>query len=524
MWSPFVTAPFRGPMTYLVMTSAALAAALPLPAIAQSLIQRTITVDGNLADWTAAPNILTNAPQSSTDAVGAGDLDAPVQSTGRDLAGFAYTWDDANLYLQVTRAGSVSNTTDWWFYIDKNADGLLQSGEAVLRVSWQGSNRSTARSLCSYVAAASGGDGIQNAGGNADGYDMPGTLGACTAMLPNFTGGDASGLRMETLLPWSALGFSGPTSLGFHVASSNGGNLPTQLDDNMNGPAGSNFLLFTDNRIEKTATVAQIASGQSFAYALTLRNLSATASANITVTDALPTGVTYASHSAPGSSTATYDAGTRTLSWYVPSIAAASSATLTLSVVAGPLGADNVVINIANIANRDANASNNTASAAVNVIAAAYRVTKTVAAISDPISGANNPRSIPGGVSEYTITAANLGGLSDAGSLRIVDPLPVNTSAYVADIGAPGSGPVVFVDGAPLSGLTYTYSGLASLSDSLEFSADGGVTWSYVPTAASGGCDANVTHVRVRPGGVFASGVGVAPAPNFSVRLRVCIK
>jgi len=222
------------------------------------------------------------------------------------------------------------------------------------------------------------------------------------ALWPNLTGGDASGLRMETLLPWSALGFSGPTSLGFHVASSNGANLPAQLDDNMTGPAGSNFLLFTDHRIEKTATVAQIASGQGFSYALTLRNLSATGSANITVRDALPIGVTYVSYSAPGSSTAAYDAGTRTLSWYVPSIGATSSATLTLNVVAGPAGADNVVINTAQITNRDANASNNSASAAVNVIAAAYRVTKTVAAISDPISGASNPRSIPGAISEYT--------------------------------------------------------------------------------------------------------------------------
>src|SRR5262245_46360434 len=209
MWSPF---PFRVALTHLVMTSAALVAVLPLPAVAQGLIQRTITIDGNLADWTAPPNILTNAAQSSTDAVGAGDLDAPVQSTGRDLAGFAYTWDDTNLYLQVTRAGSVSNTTDWWFYIDKNADGLLQSGENVLRVSWQGSNRSTTRTLCTYTAVAPGGDPIVSPStGQADGYDMPGTLGACAALAPNPAGGDNTGLRMETWLPWSALGFSGPT-------------------------------------------------------------------------------------------------------------------------------------------------------------------------------------------------------------------------------------------------------------------------------------------------------------------------
>ena len=160
MWSSFVPARAHVLLKYLVTTSAALAAVLPLPATAQTLIQRTITVDGDLADWTTPPNILTNTPQSATDAVGAGDLDAPVQSTGRDLAGFAYTWDSTNLYLQVTRAGSVSNTTDWWFYIDNNANGFQQSGENVLRVSWQGSNRSTARSLCTYTAVASGGDPI----------------------------------------------------------------------------------------------------------------------------------------------------------------------------------------------------------------------------------------------------------------------------------------------------------------------------------------------------------------------------
>jgi uncharacterized repeat protein (TIGR01451 family) len=291
----------------------------------------------------------------------------------------------------------------------------------------------------------------------------------------------------------------------------------------MNGPGGSSFLLFTDNRIEKTASVAQIASGQSFAYALTVRNLSATTSANITVTDVLPTGVTYASHGAPAGSTATYTAGTRTLSWYVPSIASASSVTLTLGVVAGSAGADTLVVNTADITSVDVNASNNTASAAVNVIAAAYRITKSVAAFADPISGTSNPRSIPGAVSEYSIAATNLGGLSDADSLRIVDPVPSNTSAYVADVGAPGSGPVAFLDGAPSSGLAYSYGGLASVTDSLEFSADGGITWSYVPTPAAGGCDANVTHVRVRPNGVFASGLGVAPAPSFSVKLRVCI-
>ncbi len=418
------------------MAMLALIALTPLPGHAQTLIQRTITIDGAFTDWTQSTNILTNTGQFSTDLVGTGDRDAPVQSSGRDLAKFAYTWDSTNPYLYVERAGSVSNVTDWWFYIDTNADGKMQSGEKVLRVNWSGSTRSTGREICNYVQSATGGDPVVSAStGKADGYDMPGTITGCTTISPAQSGGGSTGLQMETSLSWTSRGFTGPSAVGFHISSSNGANIPAQLDDNMDGPGGSNFLFFADHSIEKTTSASTVASGVNYTYSLKLSNLSSATSSNIVVTDVLPAGITYVSHTPPAGTTATYTAATRTLSWSIPTIAATSSLTLTITVTAGPVSANTTVANTANITSLDQNSANNTSSVSVDIVAASFTLLKTVLLISDPVNGTSNPRSIPGAISEYTITATNFGGLSDAGSVKIVDPIPTNTKMYVADLG-----------------------------------------------------------------------------------------
>jgi uncharacterized repeat protein (TIGR01451 family) len=149
---------------------------------------------------------------------------------------------------------------------------------------------------------------------------------------------------------------------------------------------------------------------------------------------------------------------------------------------------------------------------------------KSSVAVSDPINGAVNPRRIPGGVVEYTIVVTNQGaGASDANSIRLADPIPANTDLVVADIGGAGSGPVAFTQGTPTSGLTYTFTSLASLVDSLEFSNNGGATWTYVPTPDGNGVDSAVTHVRVSPTGAFAAKTGVT-GPSFTIRLRVRVE
>ncbi len=148
-------------------------------------------------------------------------------------------------------------------------------------------------------------------------------------------------------------------------------------------------------------------------------------------------------------------------------------------------------------------------------------IVKSLLTLSDPVNGASNPRAIPGAVIEYTVIVSNQGaGSSDADSIRFSDPIPVPSQLIVDDIAGPGSGPVAFTQGVPTSALSYSFASLASLADDLEFSNDGGATWSYVPTPDANGADPAVTHLRVSPSGTFAAKTGVT-GPSFTLRFRV---
>lgn len=146
---------------------------------------------------------------------------------------------------------------------------------------------------------------------------------------------------------------------------------------------------------------------------------------------------------------------------------------------------------------------------------------KTVSVYSDPINNTTNPKSIPGSMQIYTVRLTNQGaGTVDNNTISIVDAIPANTAMYVLDIGSAGSGPVAFSNGSPSSTLTYTYTALNSGADNLEFSNNGGTTWSYSPTANANGCDPAITNIRVRPQGTMAANTG-AGSPYFEIRFRV---
>jgi hypothetical protein len=104
----------------------------------------------------------------------------------------------------------------------------------------------------------------------------------------------------------------------------------------------------------------------------------------------------------------------------------------------------------------------------------------------------------------------------------ITDTIPVGSSLIVSDIGGAGSGPLIFTDGSPASGLTYTFTSLGSTTDDLEFSSDGGASFSYTPIPDVNGADANVTDMRINPKGVFLPSSG-AGNPGFSIVFRVRI-
>jgi hypothetical protein len=130
-----------------------------------------MTVDGNMADWAVIHADLDN---NVCDGPPIADRDAPVQSTGRDLTHFAFTWDATSIYLFTSRAGSANNVQRFVYYADIDNDGLMETGEPVIGANWSGSTRLVEVYLFQYVAVAAGGDPMVDGGGFADGYTLPG--------------------------------------------------------------------------------------------------------------------------------------------------------------------------------------------------------------------------------------------------------------------------------------------------------------------------------------------------------------
>ncbi len=149
-----------------------------------------------------------------------------------------------------------------------------------------------------------------------------------------------------------------------------------------------------------------------------------------------------------------------------------------------------------------------------------YDLHKTVVTFSDPYSGAN-PKAIPGAVMLYTIALGNSGlGAADLDSLVITEAVPAGTALIVTDFDAGNPGPVAFVDGAPASGLSYTFLGLGSAGDDVGFSNDGGASYGYTPTPGADGADIGVTHVRIAPKGT-ARFTGADPVATFLLKVAV---
>jgi hypothetical protein len=133
---------------------------------------------------------------------------------------------------------------------------------------------------------------------------------------------------------------------------------------------------------------------------------------------------------------------------------------------------------------------------------------------SDPVSGTTDPLAIPGAYVHYTITVANPAVYPiDADTLVVIDGTPANLAMFVNGL-LSGSAPVLFQDGATSSTLTVTYADLASSTDDIDFSNDGGTTWTYTPVPDGTGFDSAVTNFRIRPKGTMAA------SSSFSLIVR----
>lgn len=522
-----------------------------------AVIQRSIVIDGDISDWRTSPDISTNPDQASTDAEGSSgncsnpiqpdeDQDCVVQSTGRDLERFAYTFDNTNLYMLVGRYASTSNTTDWWFYLDLDADGLMNASDRVLHVDWKGTNGKTIRTLYAYAPADSNGDPLQDPDtGLGDGYDMPGTVTNGNQLDPNNnapTGGSTSGFNdgkeMEIEIAWTTLvpSASGPFSVGFHIASSNSTNIPQQLDDNMDGPAGGATLVFSDPFVEKSGPTRG-ASEFPLQFTITVGNNGPDTALGLKVRDdctrlatdrplAAGESLEYATHSV---STGSYDPNDDPADdpdlgagiWDLGNLAIGTTETLTLYctvTVDDPVEITNTA-ELADFksADTDTSAASNTASndTPVEVVPLpSLTVLKTSTVTHDPVNGGGNPKRIPAACVEYTVQVVNTG-RGEAETVEVSDMLPGGVTLFTGSFasGADECGgttttgstladsPIEFVpdidgDDSSPDPLVYDFGGLGDSSDSIVFldAAD-------APITPNGGFDPDVATIVVRPDG-----------------------
>lgn len=497
-----------------------------------------ISVDGNMNDWAPVhadlDNNVCDGPANSLT-----DRDAPVQSTGRDLTHFAFTFDATNVYLFTERVGSASNTQSFVYYADVDNDTLMETGEPVIGVTWRGSNRTINVYLFTYVSQAPAGDPMVDGNGYADGYTLPGSF----ANVPSTgnpsrsgTWGSADGKQMEFFVTWAELGLAPNTPFTFHVSSSNASlgasSFTAQIDDNLSGCGGRLGTMmqigvtFTPN-LSLTGII-----GQSVTAAHTLTNIgNADDSFDFAATisgDFTPAVTYYEDTDNSGTLTAGDTLLTDTDGDSLPNTGVlAPGASITVLIVYDvPAGASSgdIATVVSTAASDFEPLANDTVTDTITAVAPPnLQVTKDIATISDPFNLTTNPKAIPGGVVEYTITVANEGqGIADADSLEVSDSIPTNGCLIVDDIAGAGSGPVLFVDGSPSSNLSYSFVSLGSQIDDLEFSNDGGLTFNYAPVPGATGCDLSVTDIRINPTGEFAAETGAGlPSAGFSFRMLV---
>jgi uncharacterized repeat protein (TIGR01451 family) len=150
----------------------------------------------------------------------------------------------------------------------------------------------------------------------------------------------------------------------------------------------------------------------------------------------------------------------------------------------------------------------------------ALTVSKNSQTILDPVN-TSNYKAIPSSIVEYSIGVENSGyGYVDINTTVITDPIAPGTTFY---FGSPIN-PATFVDGLNASGLSFTFTSLASTTDDIGFSNDGGSTF-ITPNVDVNGFDITsppINYISLNPKGEFRGSDGVNnPSMQINFRVRV---
>jgi hypothetical protein len=137
----------------------------------------------------------------------------------------------------------------------------------------------------------------------------------------------------------------------------------------------------------------------------------------------------------------------------------------------------------------------------------------------DPVVGTSFPKALPGSRRRVAVGVTNPDIVPlDAGSLVVAVPTPEGALVALDGDGATSGAAIRLADGQPSAGVTIRYTGPADAGDDVDFSADGGATWTYAPVAGNLASEKAITNVRIRPQGTLARQSGFSVWLPYLVR------
>jgi uncharacterized repeat protein (TIGR01451 family) len=359
-------------------------------------------------------------------------------------------------------------------------------------------------SIASTVGTVSGGGLATGLGGDM-GFSPTGTLYLAAGTNLYTISGTTSALVGATGVPTAIAGLAFATDGSLYASETTAGNSLIYKLSTTTGAGtlvGSssatltdlgNLPAFADLAITKTAT-SGFAVGQNATYSLSVKNNGPqSASGTITVSDTLPSGLSYVSASGTGwACGAAGSVVTCTNAGPVANGVTMNAITVTVAVASGAVPS---VTNTATVTDTtfDTVPANNSSS-----------VTKTVMNVALQKSVSPTGSQVPGTDLVYTVAFTNTGGAA-ASTFVISDPIPANTDFKVGSV----------TNSLGTTGLTVV----------VAYSNNSGTTWTYTPVSGGGGAgagyDRSVTNVRwTFTGNLSQTSPNNAGSVSFTARIR----
>lgn len=303
------------------------------------------------------------------------------------------------------------------------------------------------------------------------------------------------------------------------TAIPSGGNSGFTLDASISLPFTGEVCtsdIITVKTLDSTNSTPSV--GDTVSYALDVTNNGPFPINDLTLTDNLPSGISYLSDT-PGSTTTgttSYDEATGL--WTIGTLAQAETVRLILSGTIDS-GSENLTLTNTTTAATspsiiDSDTTTDDLSESITIAPSLpdLSAVKTVAMF--------NPTelAIPGNDVIYTISVTNAGdGTVDRDTVFLVDRIPAEIDIFIGDIddAGPETNPVSFVDTS--SGLTFNYTDDVGFSNDTTAPAD----FTECTFSPAAGYNANITYICFNPKGILATG---NPDPGFSLSFRARVK